>query len=234
MTLNFLRYIRPGYLRRRFFGKWTIDDPRPIAEASPYTYYLPSENELLALQPGDQVKLIFRPEPPGEKWDAERMWVTITAVRGEMLDGVLDNTPFDMPQIRCGAVVHFRQSDVIDRIWNHARTVQPPPAPKRREYWDRCMVDACVIGGESPVDYLYREDPDLAETDDTFPDSGWRIRGTDDGIAEDGRCDRPPAYVALGVVLNRDDRWLHLIDSPIGARFIRDPDTDRFTECAPT
>jgi len=31
-----------------------------------------------------------------------------------------------------------------------------------------------------------------------------------------------PRYVALGAVLNQDDSWLHLIDEPVGARYMRD------------
>jgi len=216
-------------LWRRIAGRYTIDDPRPIAEEAPYTYFLPSENELLALRPGDLVKLLFRSHPPGREWDAERMWVTIISVDGEHLTGRLENTPFDMPQLKPGRSVTFGRTDVIDILWSEARGTAPPPKPRRRQYWERCLVDSCVVEGLSPVDYLYREAPDLDDGDaDAPPDSGWRLRGTDDGIAEDEQAARSPQYIAIGKVLNEDDSWLHLIDAPVGARFIRDPETGKF------
>lgn len=215
-------------LWRRIAGRYTIDDPRPIAAEAPYTYFLPSENELLALAPGDQAKLVFRSHPPGREWDAERMWVTITKAGDELLEGTLDNQPSDMPQLGRGDVVRFRRSDAIDILWNEERVASPPPSPERREYWERCMVDDCIVAGRSPVDYCYREAPDLARPDDRFPDSGWRIRGTDEGIEADSRAERKPRYVAIGLVLNRDDTWLHLIDEPIGSRFYRDPRSGHF------
>ncbi len=218
-------------LRRRLFGSYIIDDPNPIAEGAPYTYFLPTENELLALQPGDAVKLVFRSRPPGLEWDAERMWVELSAVDGGLLQGTLDNDPFDMPQLKAGDVVSFRRADVIAIRWDEARASAPPPPSARRDYWDRCMVDSCVLAGRSLVDYLYREEPDMAQPDDKYPDSGWRIRGTDAGIAEDERQGESPQYVALGAVLNRDDSWLAFIDEPAGSRFIRDLQTHKFVVC---
>lgn len=224
----------PGFLYdlwRRVAGRYTIDDPRPIAEAAPYTYFLPSENELLALGPDDLVKLVFRSHPPGRRWDAERMWVTISSADGDLLTGRLDNTPSDMPQLRAGRKVTFRRADVIDILWAEDRAAKPPPPAERRQYWERCMVDSCVLEGDTPVDYLYRETPDLGQPEDEHPDSGWRIRGTDEGIAEDERAGRGPEYIAIGKVLNQDDSWLHLVDAPIGSAFIRDRDTGQLVAC---
>lgn len=39
---------------------------------------------------------------------------------------------------------------------------------------------------------------------------------------------RTAQYVAVGVVLNEDDRWLGLIDAPVGSRFMRDVVTDTY------
>jgi hypothetical protein len=218
-------------LWRKQFGRFEIDDPRPIAEEASYTYFLPSENELLAVAPGDLVKMTIRSVPASKEWDAERMWVIVTATDGDTLSGSLDNFPSDMPQLGPGSPLTFRRSDVIDIIWSDDRRTPPPPSPARREYWERCMVDNCVLYGDSPVDYLYREEPDLGEPDDKYPDSGWRIRGTDEGIAADEAANESPQYVALGAVLNRDDSWLHLIDERIGSRFIRDLDSGEFVVC---
>ena len=61
-----------------------------------------------------------------------------------------------------------------------------------------------------------------------YPDSGWRIRG-DVSLMTDAQCENESAdYIALGAVLNADDSWLHLIDSPVGSQFFKNPETDEF------
>lgn len=214
-------------LLRRKSKRYVIDDPRAVADSAPYTFFLPSENELLAIQIGDLVKIIVRCVPQSTEWDAERMWATVTEANGDCLAGTLANFPLDMPQLSLGDILQFKRSDVIAIEWNNERTFTPPPP--RREYWDRCMVDDCVLYGRSKVDYLYRETPDMTLPDDTFDDSGWRIRGNEQAIADDELHDLSPHYVALGPVLNQDDTWLRLIDSPVGSAFRRQSD-DTFVD----
>lgn len=203
--------------RGRRSGTWTIVDPRPVAALAPYTYYLPAEALLAAIVTGDLVKAVFRPEPPNRKYDAERMWVRVTAIDGEMLTGELNNEPFDIPQLQVGSIVQIPRSHVIDIDWADPETA--PQKPSRRWYWERCMVDDCVAEGRSHADYLYREEPRLTREDDKDADSGWRIRGTDEAIEADAANGREAAYIALGAVLNKDDRWIHLIDEPVGEAF---------------
>lgn len=38
-------------LRRRVFGSWSIDDPRPIQADAPYTYFLPQPSGSLPCDP---------------------------------------------------------------------------------------------------------------------------------------------------------------------------------------
>jgi hypothetical protein len=227
-----MRAPAPIYnLWRRWFGRYEIDDPQPTAEGAPYTYYLPGENELLALAPGDMAQIVFRSIPPGRKWDAERMWLTITSVDRDGLRGTLGNQPWDMPQLKVGDLVEFKRSDVISIVWDEDREILPPPAAARREYWERCLVDSCVVEDGVKVDYIYREEPDMAEPDDTYPDSGWRIRGDHRDVTDAELDARRFEYIALGAVLNHDDSWLHLIDSPVGARFMRNWETGLFEAC---
>jgi len=208
-------------LYRRLFGTFTFDDPRPVQRSAPYTYFLPSERERDALRPGNLVKLIFRSRPPGVKWDAERMWVKLTAILPEGYEGTLDNQPSDMPQLKPDAPVHFQRFHIIS-------TDIVIDEPEVRNYWERCLVDQCVVDKQMPVYYIYREEPDMAQNDERYPDSGWRIRGDYRHISDEELHARKVAYVALGVVLNADDSWAHLIDSPIGSAFFRSFETGEY------
>jgi hypothetical protein len=205
-----------------------IDDPRSSAADAPYTFFLPSAEQLAAVAPGDHVKIVVRSRLPDREWDAERMWVKVTAVDGDSVTGDLDNEPFDIPGLHSGETLHFPRSAAVDILWAEPRATEPPCPPIRREFWERCMVDDCVISGRSPIAYLYREDPELGDPGDEHPDSGWRIRGTPEEIAADEANGRDPAYVAIGAVLNRDDSWVDLVDLPPGVAFDRDEQTGAY------
>ncbi len=213
---------------RGWFGKYRIDDPRPIAAGAPYTYHLPSENELLAVAPDDIVKIIFESIPPSDEWDAEHMWVIVTAVDGDQMTGTLDNRPSDMPQLKHGDVVRFQRWHIIDIDWAGDRAVPPPPAPERRWYWDRCFVDDQILDGRLKVEYLYREEPDPPQDGDRYPDSGWRFRCDTRGLTDEEYDSPSFSYIAIGKVLNEDDSWLHLIDEPVGSAFLRNWETGDF------
>jgi hypothetical protein len=217
---------KPFYnLYRRWFGNYTLDDPRIVQKEAPYTFFLPSQQEIASVRPDDLVKLIFRSEPHGLDYGAERMWVIVKEVTLEGLIGVLDNDPFDAPQLKAGAIVQFQPYHIISvQLDSHPEDEEPEP----KSYWDRCMVDKCVTEDKVPVYYLYREEPDLDQEDDKYPDSGWRIRGDYRGITDEALEARKAEYLALGKVLNADDSWLHLIDAPIGSAFIRNFETGEY------
>lgn len=200
-------------------ASYALTDPRPIAEEAPYTFYLPNDAQIAAVGISDAVKLISECHVPVEKWAVERMWVTISAVAGATLTGTLDKDQAEpSAPVKHGDTVTFDRAMLIDIDW--AKPDRAPPPTPRREYWDRCMVDGCILASE-PVDYLYREEPDMTRKGDRYPDSGWRIRAAPDAIERD---EGGPEYIALGKVLNQDDRWLHLIDAPTGSAFQRGED----------
>ena len=203
-------------------------DPRPIAAGAPYTFELPHELEIAALKPGDGIKAIFSQTEGETKYDAERMWVLIERIEGGVVYGTLDNDPTDMPLIEAGMPVAIPLTHVISTAFH--KDNPRPDVPPRRDYWDRCFADACVVEGRCHADYLYREEPDMTREGDEYEDSGWRIRGTDEAIADDEERGEPPLYVALGKVLNADDRWLHLLDREYGVAFQWDAEAQDYIE----
>ena len=216
---------KPLYnLYRRYFGTYLLDDPRPIKQEAPYTFYLPSKASQDSVMAGDTVQLVFVGDPPGLKFGAERMWVEVDVVEPEGVVGKLDNMPSDMPQLKPGDTVRFQPFHIISFFTDK---VLPDEAPQR-QYWDRCMVDRCVIDAKVPVYYIYREEPDIGEEGDRYPDSGWRLRGDYRDITDEALAERDTLYIALGSVLNADDSWLHLIDFPIGSAFLRNFETGKY------
>ncbi|MGH1422545.1 MAG: immunity protein Imm33 domain-containing protein [Hyphomonas sp.] len=209
-------------------ASYSIDDPRPIAAEAPYTFARPADDRLDLLQAGDIVKLIFRAIPADRKYPAERMWVEITTINGEKFEGTLVNHPDDMPMLNYRDVVTFNRWHIIDyRFEGEGRDAHLPPIPPK-QYWERCLVDQEILDGTARVGYLYREEADMTREGDQYPDSGWRIRADVYQLTDEQYENPNPQYVALGAVLNRDDTWLHLIDAPIGSRYMLNQDTEIF------
>ena len=228
-----MKWVPDGFYNfyRKHFGSYTLEDPRPIAQSSPYTYYIPPADHIAALRPGDIAKLIFLGQPGGRQFNGERMWVKVTGRDGQTLIGALDNEPFDMPQLAVGDEVHFEPHNVIAIEYENADQrpeLNSLSEPTQKQYWDRCLVDDCVQDGSVRVGYLYREAPDMAQEDDEYSDSGWRIRGDVSRMSDEQYESGGASYIALGAVLNKDDSWLHLIDSPHGTAFLINPDTGEF------
>ena len=203
-------------------------DPRPTAVASPYTFFIPSEKQIAAIEAGDCVQLNFKSVPNDRHYDSERMWVDVTGNENGKLVGELANKPFDMPQLKLGDRIVFERHYIMTIQWGSEERSNRFREPNKREYWERCMVDKEVIDRVAEVGFLYREEPDMTQESDKYPDSGWRIRADVSQLTEEQYENPEPKYIALGAVLNADDSWLHLIDSPIGARFFRNSDSGKF------
>ncbi len=206
---------------------FTLIDPRPVTANARYTFFLPSPAEIAAVGKGDLVKLTFDYTYETEEWPIERMWVTVEDVGDADLTGVLGNQPFEKTSsLKVGDLIRFQRDCILSIQW--ARPEAAPPPMEYREYWERCLVDECVLDGSKPVKYIYREEPDMQEDGDKYPDSGWRIRGRLSEASNKEMDARKPQYVAVGAVLNRDDSWLSLIDAPISSRFTRNFTTDTY------
>lgn len=202
-----------------------LRDADDAAAESPYTFFVPSLEERVAVAPGDLVKLGFEYEWETQEYGGERMWVRVTGRTGLQFTGNLDNEPFEAG-LEHGMAVSFGVKHILAILWSDP-TAHPQP-PDYPEYWDRCLVDSCVVDDGVPVEFIYREEPDLKEEGDKYPDSGWRIRGKQDDPRADPIDDRKVEYLALGAVLNRDDSFLLLLDQPIGSAFMRNFETGRY------
>ena len=204
---------------------WYLEDARELAEAAPYTFYVPSPEVIAMLQPGDEVKLVFRVDEDDDGTDevvTERMWVRITDVDGDEFRGVLDNQPVAIADLQAGDEIDFASYHIIDT------QLDDPVLNIVQQYMAGCFVTERVLYDEQPVGALYREHPDEDEDDlDDF--SGWNIMAgdEDDDYLED---DDNWHYVSLGTVLNIDDRFIDVLDAPFDTEFEYDPEQDEFVE----
>jgi len=153
------------------------------------------------------------------------MWVSVDRIDGPDFEGQLLSEPCER-HIAKGDPVRFGRGDILDFSFSDERL--EPTVETHREYWERCLVDECVLYEGVPVEYIYREEPDMDEEGDKYPDSGWRIRGRSGEATDEELEARKPAYVALGAILNRDDSWLRLIDAPVGSAFMRNFETGEY------
>lgn len=204
---------------------YTLRDPRPAAQENPYTFFLPTAEEITEIGPGHLVKLIFVATPPDREYGAERMWVEVTVRDGDDLTGTLDNEPADIPGLTCGDVIHFKAHHIISVFWEDPdqKARAAAAAAGQDRFFERCFVDDAVIDGRARVQFLYREAPEHAP-DDKFPDSGWRIRADVEALSDEEYENPSCSYVAIGVVLNQDDTIRDHLDAPVGSAFFREDD----------
>ncbi|WP_295636441.1 DUF2185 domain-containing protein [Novosphingobium sp.] len=202
-----------------------LRDADEAAAESPYTFFIPLREERVQVDVGDLVKLGFEYEWQTEEYGGERMWVRVTSRTGLSFAGILDNEPFEKGLV-LGLPVKFGIEKILSILW--ANPNAHPLVEEEKGYWERCMVDSCVIDDGVPVQYLYREEPEPLEEGETYPDSGWRIRGQFDHASAPQLDDRKISYLALGAVLNRDDSFLALLDAEVGSAFERNFQTGEY------
>jgi len=206
---------------KKAFGRYTINDPRPIAKEAPYTFYLPEPAEINILRPNDLVKLQFVGTTFGFYNGIERMWVIINEINNDSFVGLLDNDPIWLDQLKAGDKIKFAKHHIVD--WDLADNsddrLKGIHIEGNYQYLNRCLVDNRILDGSRKPTHIQRDAPNVPtkeEIEKEHQDSGWWIYSwcEKDDVAEYGFNDDNISYVALGAVLNKDDSWLHLIDSP--------------------
>lgn len=82
--------------------------------------------------PGMEVKLAFKMR---DGW-GERMWVTVTALKGRKLIGKLDSIPAGIPRLLTGDKIKFKREHIIDIWYTHEDEVEICPGHGTPEHPD--------------------------------------------------------------------------------------------------
>ncbi|KQY21948.1 hypothetical protein ASD16_14890 [Cellulomonas sp. Root485] len=93
--------------RRR--TEWALADAASMHAVAPERFRVPSDDALAAVQVGDRVKLIVEPSTGL----AERMWVTVTEVGEESLEGTFASDPAELRGLHSGDAVQFERRHVV-------------------------------------------------------------------------------------------------------------------------
>jgi len=191
---------------------WRLVDPRPIREKFPYTFFVPSEEEKAAIEPGEAVKLIFEDAKP--EGATERMWVIYEGRDERGWYGKLDNAPVEIAGLSAGDTIRFRSWHIV-AVWD----MKVDDYADEEQMFARVHVDPRVLEG-ARIGAMERRRkawfwPFWRRP---FIETGWMI------YAEDGPrpARRAMAHVAVGAVLNRDDSILPWLGAPRGSRLFRD------------
>ena len=48
------------------------------------------------------------------------MWVEVTSWKGSKIKGLLENQPFNIPDLHSGQIVKVREEDVFDYVWQYS------------------------------------------------------------------------------------------------------------------
>lgn len=223
---------------KRLFGTYELVDIRPVHLESKYTFYKPHETEIAALEVGDLVKLCFDGSVFGRFEASERMWVIVSEITDHGYVGTLDNIPFSLDQLKLGQTIEFNGYNIYDVLYEdkNKKARIEKELPETRQFWERCIVDDRILYDGAKIAFLGRDEP-LPPSDDDLEngiiDSGWFITAAsyEEVSAPDAfPCNKNHSRVALGAVLNLDDRILKLLDSPPNTAYLYDEDTKSFSK----
>jgi hypothetical protein len=96
-------------LTGRVILRWTLRSGIKQSRLHPQTFWIPSEEDKDAVEPGSVVKLMFR---QSDGW-GERMWVIVEKVSRRSMIGSLANTPVEFPRLDFGSKIKFRREHII-------------------------------------------------------------------------------------------------------------------------
>jgi Uncharacterized protein conserved in bacteria (DUF2314) len=121
----------------RIIHRWHLGSGLRRNRENPATFWIPSEEERDAVVPGMEVKLTFELR---DGW-GERMWVTVTALKGRKLIGKLDNTPLGIPRLLAGDEIKFKREHIIDIWYAHEGQAKICPGHGTPEHPDPLLTE---------------------------------------------------------------------------------------------
>jgi len=203
---------------------WKLENGNEIRKEAPYTFYKPSDEIIDQLIPGETtVQLIFLIEPnDSETLNGERMWVLMESVdEYGSYAGILDNDPFHIKDLKAGDQISFKKEHIIQYDTLDELYVDDPLAELIEKYSQKCFVSNHILKEGFKVGRLYREEGEYEDY------SGWTMM-SDEETQEYVDDSTNLQYVSIGVVLNLDDSFIHLLEEPFGSDFARDEVTGKY------
>jgi hypothetical protein len=97
-------------LTGRVILRWKLRSGIKQNHLHPQTFWIPSEEDKAAVEPGSVVKLMFE---QSDGW-GERMWVIVEKVGRRRMVGSLVNRPQGFPRLDFGRRIKFRREHIID------------------------------------------------------------------------------------------------------------------------
>lgn len=178
---------------------WYLENVIERNEEAPYTFWIPSEEVLVALKVGDLVKLIFVPvEGYDDGFNGERMWVQIIKIDGRKFVGILDNEPYRLP-LKNGDEITFGIENICDTEF------EDPSAADWDFYFDTKVTVSIDVLEREEFNFMLRDEPNGEG------DSGWSILS---GYEDQDSLNNADHFqiISIGKILNIDDSILEFID----------------------
>lgn len=88
---------------------YTLIDAEERNKKYPETFHIPSREDIVKVEKGIFVKLIF-----SEGKNFERMWVRVTHKIGNDFKGVLSSKPSKLISIKDGELVLFKSNNIVE------------------------------------------------------------------------------------------------------------------------
>lgn len=126
----------------RIIYRWHLGSGVGLNREYPDTFWIPPEEERDEVVPGMQVKLAFEMR---DGW-GERMWVTVTALKGHTLIGELDSIPAAIPGLLQGDLIEFEREHIIDIWYAHEGEAEICPGHGTPEHPDPVITKDAYNG----------------------------------------------------------------------------------------